>query len=200
MGSICPSLQPRSPPLWVHLLQDPHVTRNKPWIPTCPFLALALPPLPPQGQRLGTQHQSEDSINQEGDCWEGYPCKNVQKVWGAMERGDKYVHGTPFPLAPLPPVLGGRENWGSNRRGHFGLWLSEPLGKRPRAEVLRGAMVPLRRSGTMVSEMSPAHIHHTPLKATGLCPPSDPMVHVILELCSQVHNLRGHDLCPLALA
>lgn len=61
---------------------------------------------------------------------------------GLCERGDKYVHGTPLPVAPPSPALKGHEDLvvGEREGGHFGLWLSEPLGRQAKGlGALRGS-------------------------------------------------------------
>ena len=128
---------------------------------------------------------------------------------GLCGRGDKYVHGTPLPLAPPPPALRGHEDlggrwWGG---GHFGLWLSEPLGRRAKGlgALRRGDGAPqIMRCDLWNDPHSHVHTHtlsqtdththtHTHL-SRGLWPlpsqwpqgPTDAWSHGGRDFCSQI--------------
>lgn len=72
----------------VHLLLDPIFPGVSPgFLPVPSQLFPLQSPLPPQrGQRLGTQHQSEDLINQEGGIiGRGTPVKMYKRSGGYVE-------------------------------------------------------------------------------------------------------------------
>lgn len=101
-----PAWHPSPFPL-VHLLPDPTFPGRSPR-PACPLPAtppaISLPP-PQRSQRLGTQHQSEDLINQEGGViGRGTPVKMYKRSAGYVEGEINMYMEPPFlqPLLPQP--------------------------------------------------------------------------------------------------